>query len=338
MPKKLQLANASIESGNKRLGRQLLAQVILEEPNNESAWIAMSELVVSEKKKRVCLEQVLKINPNNQQAIQGLEMLRLSGIKSETSLAMANIQSKPNPFVAVQPFLPPSQEIVSQPQSEDLISIPEKNAVKPLAPKIWLNHTPWAIHALVLFEDKILMGKIEPQFGNRAVKIVLKGNMPTDLMTEKVSISFSELIKIKGSGTSLNLYFENQNGLSETAIMECKDKESLNAILDALESKLGTEFERASVPFNRKQTIAGGVILMLVVAAISAFLYFSSLAAPESGSTMSLIGPTSIVCIAGGLLTILFGIMVYILTWPPMTTTIARKEVFNNPTLQAHPE
>lgn len=50
MPEKFQLAIASIESGNRLLGQQLLAQAILEEPNNESAWLWMSELVSEDKK------------------------------------------------------------------------------------------------------------------------------------------------------------------------------------------------------------------------------------------------------------------------------------------------
>ena len=336
MPEKFQLAIASIESGNRLLGQQLLAQAILEEPNNESAWLWMSELV-SEDKKQYCLEKALMINPNNHQALQALETMKLLKIEPEAELVTVNTSPVSNPEVAVQPVFTSPSEAGDQHQGTESISALPKNTTKPILPKLWLNHTFSTIHALILFEDELIAGKIEPQYGDHAIRIILRGKLPTDLMNGKVSIAYSSLVKVQGIGNSLHLYFEDQSGRNETTVVECKDKESLNAILDKLESRLGGNFERTSAPINRKQAIMVSGVLMVAVAVISTFLYFSAVniqsvdvAASDSVSLLGQLGPTGVACIAGVLLTVLIILIVYLLVnKPPMNITIARKKSVN---------
>jgi tetratricopeptide (TPR) repeat protein len=89
MTEKLEQAIHELELGNKQAAVSLLAQVLKEDPENEDAWIWMSEAVDDSLKKVECLEKVLEINPFNQDALRGLEHLR-----GETSF----MRSDPFPF------------------------------------------------------------------------------------------------------------------------------------------------------------------------------------------------------------------------------------------------
>ncbi|OGN94492.1 MAG: hypothetical protein A2Z71_01030 [Chloroflexi bacterium RBG_13_50_21] len=60
----LQAMNAK-QSGNISLTKQLLAQALIQNPQNEGAWMLMYEVVDDVKLKRNCLERALAINPDN---------------------------------------------------------------------------------------------------------------------------------------------------------------------------------------------------------------------------------------------------------------------------------
>ena len=73
---KLKQATEYAKSGNKIKARQLLAELLQSEPNNELVWLWMSGVVDNTSQQRYCLEQVLKIDPNNQHAVTGISRLR----------------------------------------------------------------------------------------------------------------------------------------------------------------------------------------------------------------------------------------------------------------------
>ena len=78
MSEKLQQAISLIKSGDKKRGKQLLGEVIKEDPNNEAAWLWSYRLVSTPEKKQYCLKRALEINPENQQARKALVDLQQS--------------------------------------------------------------------------------------------------------------------------------------------------------------------------------------------------------------------------------------------------------------------
>lgn len=74
----LQAAIQDIKQGNLKAGKIALTQVINTEPNSpyaEKAWLWMSATFSDAEQKRMCLENALKINPDNVTAQKGLEKL-----------------------------------------------------------------------------------------------------------------------------------------------------------------------------------------------------------------------------------------------------------------------
>lgn len=65
----------ALKANNKEEARALLQQAIDLDPYNEQAWLWLSGVVEGEEDQRTCLQNVLFINPGNENARQGLEML-----------------------------------------------------------------------------------------------------------------------------------------------------------------------------------------------------------------------------------------------------------------------
>jgi tetratricopeptide (TPR) repeat protein len=66
---------AAAQAGNRRLAAGLLTRAVRLDPGNEQAWLWLSGVLDDPQQIAFCLRSVLKINPANQRAIQGLEWL-----------------------------------------------------------------------------------------------------------------------------------------------------------------------------------------------------------------------------------------------------------------------
>ena len=80
----LQDGQAAVEQGNIQQARLIFQAILQENPRDEDAWLALAGVVTEEDDKRVCYENVLKINKSNKAAKEGLR----------------NLEPKENPLVA----------------------------------------------------------------------------------------------------------------------------------------------------------------------------------------------------------------------------------------------
>jgi len=67
---------AALKAGRKAEAGRLLMQVVQQDERNEMAWLWLSGAVGTDKERRICLENVLTINPRNEIARRGIEALR----------------------------------------------------------------------------------------------------------------------------------------------------------------------------------------------------------------------------------------------------------------------
>ena len=74
----LQEGIAALKAGHKTVARNMLMQVVQQDERNEMAWLWLSGTVDTDEERRICLENVLSINPNNGLARRGLESLLAS--------------------------------------------------------------------------------------------------------------------------------------------------------------------------------------------------------------------------------------------------------------------
>jgi hypothetical protein len=75
MQTSLEQAVAYIKAGDITKARALLIEYLKQNIRDENAWLWMTKCVSETEQKRYCFEKVLKINPQNQHAINGLRRL-----------------------------------------------------------------------------------------------------------------------------------------------------------------------------------------------------------------------------------------------------------------------
>ncbi|MBX3085670.1 MAG: tetratricopeptide repeat protein [Anaerolineae bacterium] len=103
----LQQAQALIKSGRRAEARPLLEQIVNADDQNEQAWLWLSACVESLDEQRICLENVLMLNPGNQKAIKGLETIRQK---------LGNTMSSSKPQM---PQMPMNTRPVAPPPAQD---------------------------------------------------------------------------------------------------------------------------------------------------------------------------------------------------------------------------
>ncbi|MCA9975618.1 MAG: hypothetical protein KC413_07700 [Anaerolineales bacterium] len=87
---------AAVKTGNKEGARALLLQVVEADEQHELAWLWLSAVVDDDADRRVCLENVLTINPDNVAAQKGLEKLG----SGEGETAVSPTLDSPEPAAA----------------------------------------------------------------------------------------------------------------------------------------------------------------------------------------------------------------------------------------------
>jgi hypothetical protein len=71
----LQKGIALAKAGHREEARNILLQVVEQDERNESAWLWISGVVDTDDDKAIALENVLTLNPNNEWARRGLQLM-----------------------------------------------------------------------------------------------------------------------------------------------------------------------------------------------------------------------------------------------------------------------
>ncbi len=132
-------AISHVNAGEVKEGRALLERVLEQEPRNDRAWVWLSGCVEEPLQRRICLQQALKANPNNQAALDGLQVLegklvqatdvrpsllesRLSAIGMGDRAISRQPAPPPHPApeaAVVSPAEPAEFEFIGQPEAEE---------------------------------------------------------------------------------------------------------------------------------------------------------------------------------------------------------------------------
>jgi hypothetical protein len=75
MEQLLQRAITHVNAGELDQGRALLEKILEQDPKNDRAWVWLSGCVEDPMQRRICLQQALSANSNNQAALDGMRVL-----------------------------------------------------------------------------------------------------------------------------------------------------------------------------------------------------------------------------------------------------------------------
>lgn len=94
LQQELQQGIAALKAGQRDEARERLTAVISADEQNEKAWLWLSGAVDSNDDRRICLENVLTINPNNATAKRGLTKLPPAASTATTNQASSQTSSR----------------------------------------------------------------------------------------------------------------------------------------------------------------------------------------------------------------------------------------------------
>ena len=95
----------AINQGNPQQARLIFEAILQETPRSEEAWLGLADVLTDAEDKRLCYENVLKINKNNRTAKDGLR----------------NLEPQANPFV----------ELLGQKAPEDVEEVDDEEPFDP---------------------------------------------------------------------------------------------------------------------------------------------------------------------------------------------------------------
>jgi tetratricopeptide (TPR) repeat protein len=129
---------SAYRAGRKDEARALLLRAVEIDQYNEQAWLWLSAVVESVDEQRTCLENVLTINPNNDRAKQGLNMLTQKSAAPAATTKSAATQA--DDVLAGSSFtstpIPSANAFGVDDDADELPSSIEWNAPPPVAPPV----------------------------------------------------------------------------------------------------------------------------------------------------------------------------------------------------------
>lgn len=242
-------AESAIKAGDTKTGFEILRAYLAENPDSERAWWVMSGLVPREER-ATCLQQVLRINPDNLMARETLDKL----LASPAEPGAGPPQVVPS---APEPKAEPPRDIFSTPESEFELGYPVQAFLFKKGSRIQITLLD-GIHIIRAQTSQANLPAVR-----EAVK---KGELPTQYLSEIKTISQDSIRGVKHSGSSLIFQYLDGPG-EQSARLPFEDEEKARAILGILTKNLGPDY--------MIQTRSGSNALKLL---FSAFLTLGSAA------------------------------------------------------------
>jgi hypothetical protein len=111
---------AALKTGRKAEARSLLMRVTEQDERNEMAWLWLSGAVDTDGDRRICLENVLAINPNNEAGRRGL-----ASLTAKEGVRPLSAASSPTP--GAEPAGTPGEQLTQFPTEASLYDVAQRN-------------------------------------------------------------------------------------------------------------------------------------------------------------------------------------------------------------------
>ena len=190
MLKDIQQAESAIKAGNTRTAFEILRDVLENNPESERAWWIMSGLV-QRKQRAACLEQVLRINPENQFARKALDDL---------------LASPPGPESK-----PPRK--IPLPTSAERSPSPE---VDQSGLRTWLHSRGSKYFFTIMSPDQITSAITDSSTFASVRANLKKGRIPDQLMAKIQTVPLSHISSVKLVRSGFVVYY--QDGITERSL------------------------------------------------------------------------------------------------------------------------
>lgn len=176
MDSRLDRAIEFIKIGEKSKARKLLREILKSDPRNEEAWIWMSGILDDVKQRRLCLNNALKINPDNELAKKGLAALEKGDRKPKPTpdVSPKTVDAEPFDFSAPAQPSPPTRPNLARTPAKPA-SLFGRLVLKLLNTMYWVSHSVDQVKSKYPEADIVAAGGTKARRFEPGEEITLRG-------------------------------------------------------------------------------------------------------------------------------------------------------------------
>jgi tetratricopeptide (TPR) repeat protein len=240
----LQAENA-IKAGDTKNAFELLRQALAEDPDSERAWWIMSGLVQHSERIN-CLEQVLRINPENQFAREALNRLKTAPPKEE---------------------IKPEREIPKPARTAPVTTLPDEY-------KTWHFTKGSRLYLIILGQERLIRAQAQTDMIPRIQAAIKKKILPHEYLEEIKSIPLNRIQAIREAGSALLIRHWDKE-VERTTRFELANPALCSRILDYLTQRLSPDYELQTKKTRTGLNLLISTVLVVGSAVLIAIGYWS---------------------------------------------------------------
>jgi len=245
MSESIKKAESAIKAGDTKHAFELLRQALAEDPNSERAWWIMSGLV--QRSERVnCLEQVLRINPENQFARDALSRIKTASPHEEVK---------------------PPREIPKPAKKAPVTTLPDEF-------KTWHYTKRSRLYLIILGQERLIRAQAKTDLIPRIKAALRKKLLPHEYLEEIKSIPLTRIQTIREVGPTLHIrYWEKEK--ERTTRFVLSNAALCSQILDYLTKRLSPDYELQTKKTRTGLNLLISTLLVIGAAVLTAIGYWS---------------------------------------------------------------
>jgi hypothetical protein len=245
MSESINQAESAIKAGDTKHAFELLRLVLAEDPNSERAWWIMSGLV--QRSERVnCLEQVLRINPENQFARDALTRLKNAPPQEE---------------------IKPAREIPKPARKAPVTTLPDEY-------KTWHYTKGSRLYLIILGQERLIRAQAKTDLIPRIQAALKKKLLPHEYLEEITSIPLNRIQAIREVGPTLHIRYWDKE-VERTTRFRMANPVLCSRILDYLAKRLSPDYELKTKKTRTGLNLLISTLLVVGAAVLTAIGYWS---------------------------------------------------------------
>ena len=282
MSESIKQAESAIKAGDTKHAFELLRQVLAEDPNSERAWWIMSGLV--QRSERVnCLEQVLRINPENQFARDALTRLKNAPPKEE---------------------IKPAREIPKPTKKAPVTTLPDEY-------KTWHYTKGSRLYLIILGQERLIRAQAKTDLIPRIQAALKKKILPHEYLEEITSIPLNRIQAIREVGPALHIHYWDKE-VERTTRFRMANPVLCSRILDYLAKRLSPDYELITKKTRTGLNLLISTLLVVGATVLTAIGYWSvisgTIQTPWLKGIITWLGPGGISLVGAVFLLVALGI------------------------------
>jgi hypothetical protein len=305
MYKDIQQAESAIQAGDTKTGFEILREYLAENPDSERAWWVMSGLVQRDER-ATCLEQVLRINPDNQLARETLEKLYTSPPETE---------------------LKPPRDLPGQERDRIELGYPVQAFLFKKGSRIYMTLLD-GLQIIQAYTSRVDLPIVRDA--------VTKGQFPEEYLSDIKSIPQDSIQAVKQAGSALIVQYRD-GPIGKSLRLPFDDEEKARAVLSVLTTKLGPNYMIQSKSSNNAFRLVFSSLLTLGSAAFVAAILWTlpQVGAGQGGESwrtqmvsrlLESLGYVGVVLICVAFILAALGLSAYLLLKPPVRAELGRRD------------